>query len=580
MTARNSPEWHLTAHFFRAMFDFGILSTAGSDSFKHMLLGGIGGFVAFGLLVTYLYAGKYAMLWGGSPEFYRHAVLGDDLLLIGLPMLLASFVTLLVSDSLFPDERDFRILGTLPVRKNVVFGAKLAALILFTSLFIAVIHISLLPLMLLTSINPFGDRAVLSRATAWAMTSLGASLFAVASITAVVGLFVLVLSRSRLNELIGIVRSAMLLLLVLCVPIVLRLPNFGAAFAGGAGWFRFVPPAWFVGLQQVLRGKDDPWSSSLAGMAVIAGIVVAMMVATIYTVLFRHFERLMMRSAATSHTRPAVDRASAVATARVPDANEPPASRAGWPPAFRAVKQFIVLTLRRSQLHQSVLVGLSACGAGIAMNGLIGANLPGWLWEGGPPPSALAGAAVWMPFGFMFVCGLGVRAALALPMEHRANWIFRLTEADSTRRDQMRAVDQAVTACVVGVPVAAATPVMWIALGPKAVIAAIVVALVGLVIVHAVLLDWHRIPFTCSYLPGKRFVAHSLVLGFAAYTLLTLTGVLLVRAATAGAMQGAVILAALSLAAWYLRRRRLAAWTETPLMFEDEFPDQPQQLML
>src|SRR4029453_14215246 len=142
------------------------------------------------------------------------------------------------------------------------------------------------------------------------------------------------------------------------------------------------------------------------------------------------------------------------------------------------IEQFIVLTLRRSQLHQSVLVGLSACGAGIALNGLIDANLPGWLQGGGPPPGALASAAVWMPFGFMFVCALGVRAALALPMEHRANWIFRLTEEESTRRAQMRAVDQAVTACVVGVPVAAAMPVLWIAIGPKAVIAAAVVALV------------------------------------------------------------------------------------------------------
>ena len=37
------------------------------------------------------------------------------MLIIGLPMLLVAFVTLLVSHSLFPDERDFRILGPLPV---------------------------------------------------------------------------------------------------------------------------------------------------------------------------------------------------------------------------------------------------------------------------------------------------------------------------------------------------------------------------------------------------------------------------------------------------------------------------------
>ena len=103
---------------------------------------------------------------------------------------------------------------------------------------------------------------------------------------------------------------------------------------------------------------------------------------------------------------------------------------------------------------------------------------------------------------------------------------------------------------------------------------------VGLVFVHAVLLDWRRIPFTCSYLPGKRFVAHSFVLGCIAYLLLTLMGVGLVHAATADSRQAMVIAAALSLVAFLLRRRRLAVSNATPLMFEDEFPDQPVHLGL
>lgn len=180
--------WRLTEHFFRAMFDFGLLSTAGADSFKRMLLGGVGGFVAFGLLLAYLYAGKYAMLRARPPELYQRAVLGDDLLLVGLPMLLTAFVTLLVSDSLFPDERDLRILGPLPVRRSVVFGAKLIALSLFNGLLFAVTHVSLLPLMLLTSINPFGNSAVLSRLTVWVITGAMASTFALLAVTSCVGL--------------------------------------------------------------------------------------------------------------------------------------------------------------------------------------------------------------------------------------------------------------------------------------------------------------------------------------------------------------------------------------------------------
>jgi hypothetical protein len=180
----------------------------------------------------------------------------------------------------------------------------------------------------------------------------------------------------------------------------------------------------------------------------------------------------------------------------------------------------------------------------------------------------------------MFVCGLGVRAALALPMEHRASWIFRLTEDKKTRCEQMRAVNRMVSAYVVGVPVLAAVPILWTAIGSTAVIGAAIVALIGLVFVHAVLLDWRRIPFTCSYLPGKHLVAHTLVFGFAALVVFTSAGTWLMRAATVNATHALVIGAALSLVAWLLRRRRLAVWRETPLMFEDELPDQPVQLGL
>jgi hypothetical protein len=121
---------------------------------------------------------------------------------------------------------------------------------------------------------------------------------------------------------------------------------------------------------------------------------------------------------------------------------------------------------------------------------------------------------------------------------------------------------------------------LWAALGPTALLAAGVVALVGFVFVHVVLLDWRRIPFTCSYLPGKRFVGQSLVLGLAGYVLFTFVGVGLVHAAIADTRQAVVIVPALSIAAWLLRQGRLVIWRETPLMFEDEFPDEPLELRL
>jgi hypothetical protein len=545
-------EWRLTEHFFRAMFDFGFLSDFAADSFKRVLFGSVGGFIAFGLLLTRIYMAKYTVIRAsGSRERYERALLGDDLMIIGLPMLLVAFVTLLSSHSLFPDERDFRILGQLPVPRLIVFRAKFTALLMFTGLFIAAAHVALFPLMVLMSLNPWGDITIVLRIIAWGIAGITGSAFAVLGIAAVVGVLVLALSRSRLEALSTLMRSIVLALLVMCLPAVSHLPALSHALSSGSSWMVLVPPAWFLGLERVLYDNADAWLSQLAVIGAVATLTVAGIVAITYIVLFKNFERLMMRPA--SMKAPWWHR-----------------TQLRWPkrsaPAFRGVFGFTLATLKRSQLHQGVLVGLSACGVGLAASFL--------------PSFSLITSSTIVPFLLMFACGVGVRAALALPIERRANWIFQVTEDRAVRREQMRAVDRVVLSYVVGVPLVATLPLLWFALGTDTPIGAVVIAAIGFVFVHAVLLDWRRIPFTCSYLPGKRFIGHSALIGFAACLLFTLFSAGLMRSALLSPHLGLSIVAALLVVGFWLRERRLLNWATMPLMFEDEFPDQPIRLQL
>jgi len=189
--------------------------------------------------------------------------------------------------------------------------------------------------------------------------------------------------------------------------------------------------------------------------------------------------------------------------------------------------------------------------------------------------------ALWTPFALMFIFGLSVRAAIVLPMTHRANWIFRLTETNSNRSEQMRAVERIVVLHTVGLPLAAGVPLFSSLIGWKhALVAVLVTGSIGAVFIHAVLLDWRRIPFTCSYLPGKRFIVYTVVAGIAAFVLFAAVGVRLVRAALSANELAIAIATGLLVVAAILRRQRLAEWKETPLMFEDELPDQPLQLGL
>ena len=99
-------------------------------------------------------------------------------------------------------------------------------------------------------------------------------------------------------------------------------------------------------------------------------------------------------------------------------------------------------------------------------------------------------------------------------------------------------------------------------------------------LVHAVLLDWRRIPFTCSYLPGKRFIFYSLTIAILAFAFFMAVGAALVTMARSNPLQTVVIVMILAAAAWLLRRHRLGSWGQAPLMFEDEFPDRVLELQL
>ena len=67
-------------------------------------------------------------------------------------------------------------------------------------------------------------------------------------------------------------------------------------------------------------------------------------------------------------------------------------------------------------------------------------------------------------------------------------------------------------------------PVQWAMLGPRALICASIAYLAGLVLVELQMADWLRIPFTCSYMPGKRFVGHTMLIGLAAFVAFTFFG--------------------------------------------------------
>jgi hypothetical protein len=556
------PEAVLTRHFFSSLFDFGFLSDDGSDALKRAMLGSLAVALALGGLLVRVFMAKYGDLAAGPIEAYHAAVLADHAFLMAMPMWFVAAAIGLVGQSLFPDQTDFRILMALPLPRATVFGAKLASLLLFGGLIVAGLHAALAPLAVFTLLRLLETGAFLTTGAAFVVSSLLASLFAALAIVAVHGLLVLFAPRARLLAFSGVVRSLTIGALLLSLPLVGRLPAADRAFASDAWWLPLAPPAWFVGLERWLIG--DGRHAALAALAALGvGVVLAVSVGS-YLLLYRRFDRVTLQPA-WSGTRDGSDRSLA-------------RWNGAWP-VRHAIGRFIAITIRRSPLHQGLVVGLLAAAAGFVLHSLLGAS--GW---SAPPDTRqkdrLIATLFWAPMTMVFLSVPAMRLALSAPLDLRSNWIFRMTEDVDARAEAAGASVRAVAALAVVVPLALLGPLQWWSLGWPALPVLAVEISIGWLLVEWRMAEWQRVPFTCSYIPAKGFVPHMVVKGFASYLVFSTASVLLLRLSLFRPVAAGILTVAFGASAAALALRRSRRAREAGLIFEDELPSDVNPLRL
>jgi len=562
--ASNRPFALLTRHFFRALFDFGVFTQEGADAFVRVILGVVSLIVTFGLLLVYMYAKKYAALFAaptGQP--YADALLADTALAIALPMWIVAVVTVLVSHSLFPDETDFRVLMPLPVDRHVIFRSKLAAIAAFAALFTATAHVAIAPLVMLISAGGWAVDAVWLSLLAFCAASVPASLFAALAVVAVNGAFIGLLPRSRVHGAVAAMRGAMLGALVLVLPLVLALPARSGSLAQHSALMMVAPPVWFMGAERLLLGHRDRYFVELTQIAAGAFAFASIVAGASYLSLYRRFDRVMLHTLGVSRR------------ARSP-------RRRDAPPARAAVRDFTHATLRRSALHQGVVIALSMCGVALAANSAIRSGMAGWLGGAAVPAREIIAVLAWMPMPLVVVLGLAARTSLALPIEPKANWVFQLTERDAIRGDQLHAAERMLTMFAAVMPMAMTVPLQWLAAGPRAILAGAMTSIIGLLWVEALLFDWQRIPFTCSYMPGKHTVAQSSLAAVGVFVVggTIGTGFEFLSLRAPSPAPALIVGASLYLVVAVMRRQRRARWRVTPLAFDDELPSDVMRFRL
>jgi hypothetical protein len=497
----------LARHFFGRFFDNDIVAQD-SDMRTNAIqaLGFVavpGMFVAFSMLPSSpRFDHPFANGWNVIASYYFFVVYS---------MVVMGFVMVFEWDALFPDRRDYIVITPLPLGERTIFWSKLAALIVFLGLFLIDANIMGLVLGTIVTSGPGGLTMAAKLVVVQAAACLSGGAFVAMSFAALQGLLINCLTARafrRVSPWAQMASMAVLIVALFLTPFLAMALR--PLFEQHSPLLRWYPPFWFLSLYlDNLPGHPaGTMFHELAGLAPRAVAISAVAFAvTYFTGYWRHARRVMDGMESTGdppgRLRAAFDRFAN--SYLLPH------------PLERATFHFITNTMLRSARHRLFLATVG--GVAIAI------TLPTIGWLGLKPGSAMF---VFTPAGLLtapliltFLCVVGLRAAFNLPAELRANWLFQTAESEGGMRHIRAARKWIVVMGLLPMSIVV-LPVEIAFRGWEGVVHLTFAVALGLVLLNALLIWFRKIPFTCSYFPGKMSMgamALVLVVGFVLFVL-------------------------------------------------------------
>jgi len=549
----------LYRQFLFRMVDLELLSPAAQGDI-HTLLGR---FAALLLFLSLWLSGL--PLAGGNAAAAMGPVLGQIALwavehfLIATTMLAVGLFAVISWDSMFPDRRDVLVLSPLPIRARTLFLAKAAAVGAALGLTVGVVNV----FTSLTSplLVPAGGAIPRLRmfGVYW-ITMLAAGAFNFGLVLTIQGLAQLLPRQKFLRVSATLQIAAFFLFLSMYF---LQLP-----FASPAEMLStqnrrlmpWLPSYWFLAFFQQLNGLPMP--EALAGLARRAWIGLdAAVGGSLASYLICYFRTLRK-------------------IAEQPDIL-PGSSGLHWLPSFggslaTAIVQFSIRTLFRSRRHRVTLSFYLGIAFAIMLLMAKDPKLAGVRWHEANLQT-IAGSVL-----VMCSAVLGIRVAFSMPIDLRANWIFRVmpVRGGSGTRAAVRLTLFTLAVAPVWLIAAAVLFRMWPwrqAAGHLAML-----GLLGIVVAETCLESYRKIPFTCSYLPGKTHF-HIAVIIYVMFALELGTGAEMEQAALLGDHRNlAIMLTIFAIAAGLLRWPPvwLGSRPADSLEEEIEFEDVPAPVVM
>lgn len=391
-------------------------------------------------------------------------------------LLVAGLVVVFLWDAPFPDRRDVMVLGPLPVRHGTILAAKVASSA-------AVLAVAVVCLNWATNFiwpDLLGGPHSLRLCLACWLAVTAASAFLFGTLLAVEGLGALLLPRRLFLSLSALGQLGAFALFPAAYFLLGQIDSPAAIMSGKNRWtVACWPGYWFLALLKQIAGELPAEMNWLANRAWIA---LALALATAEISLIASYMHTMRK------------------TVEHPDL-EPSGSQCSWrfPLGTRLETELVYFSLRtltRSRQHRIVLAFTWALNLGLALS-----MARDWLQA--HAPRSVDGSYLISTLLMMALAVGGMRAVFALPIALKANWMLRVTQLRPT--EHYLSATRRVLLLLAVVPVWLTAAIFSLAYRPWLPAGGhlLMLAIFGLLAIEVSLIGFAKLPFTCSFLPGK-----------------------------------------------------------------------------